>query len=802
MKLLSATYSTNFDNGSAIINLFGIGGQRKVIHNFKPYFICQFNSHISEPIAKQLLRKNGFFDIQTIYRFEPIGYQTEKKMMFRVALSHPKEIKDARQIASKIPNMYKLYESDVLYVNRFLIDNDLGGFCDIQTNDNRDNNESFRLSYMGFDIECLVPVDGTFPKAESDPIIIISLSFDDNKRTVITTKESTYRGCEVIYCKTERDLIEMFISIIKVNDPDIIGGFNSNNFDFNYIATRCKILGLRPNIGRDNSDWWIRNKPDGSSDVLINGRVVVDLLPLIRRNYSLSSYNLRTVASLVGLPKLDVSPSEMRKAYLSDDIAAWDEVVAYADRDAELVMHLLIDLKIIDKYIALSKASGAMLQDILNGGQTVLIDSLMFREFKKHNRIMNNRPVIDEDDNEVGYEGAIVISPETGLHEDIIIMDFTSLYTSIMRAYNICPSTIIYDVKSTDFIESPIGAKFVKSEIGIVPNILEFLFNERIRYKKLMKSTTDKRQYEEYDNYQYAFKILLNSIYGYFGYKRSRLYDENIASSVTAFGRSAISITKETIENTIYDNIHFKVIGGDTDSCFYKPINIKIDINTAKSVASIINKELKTKLPPPMNLDFEAYGERGIFLAKKRYAVRILNNDGTYKLKMRGIETRRRDFTQYTVNTLEKILDILLSTGDIKEAAIFANAQLNRIKKLSNVNDDIDLMKQLLMTRKLTKPMSEYHGVMPHVNAIKRSIQRGEESPNIGDRIPFYIIDGKSKKISDLSELEDYVISNNINISKKYYINKQLNPPIKRIFDVLNFNIEKMKFNSRQTTLF
>jgi DNA polymerase I len=91
---------------------------------------------------------------------------------------------------------------------------------------------------------------------------------------------------------------------------------------------------------------------------------------------------------------------------------------------------------------------------------------------------------------------------------------------------------------------------------------------------------------------------------------------------------------------------------------------------------------------------------------------------------------------------------------------------------------------------------------MPHVNAIKRAIERGEPAPSIGDRIAFYVIEGKSKNISDRTELEEYVLKNNLSIDKSYYVDRQLTPPIDRIFDAMEFNRILMNKNSRQKTLF
>ncbi len=799
MKILDASYTTNYDTGTPTLHIWGVGGEHQTIYNYRPYFYIELNDHIKEDVALQLLRSHGFKHVTPVKKFRPIGYQETPYPMYQIFTVSPREIREARDRASRIPNVFKIYEADIKYVNRALIDHGLGGFSDIGDTDD------VTMKYMGFDIECLPPTSGKMPDPLVDPVILISMSFypsyNESERIVLTSKKTSYEGCTIIKCKDEADIIKTFLMILRYYDPDIIAGYNSNAFDIPYINTRCNKLNIRPQVTRDNRDWYIRTRFDGGVDVTITGRVVVDLLPIIRANYSLTRYNLKTVSSLVNFEKLDVSMVDLRNGYISDDTALWDKVVAYSDRDAELVIMLLLNLKLIDKYIAISKASGTLLQEVVNLGQTKLIDNLIIREFKKHNRVMNMRPVYndEEEDDEVGYLGATVIDPVVGMHEKICIMDFSSLYPSIMRAYNICPSSIIYNEHfNGNFIKTPNDMKFEKDTPGIIPTILEFLYNERVRYKKMMKNAETSEKRDEYDSYQYAFKILLNSIYGYFGYKRSRLYDVNIAQTVTAVGRKTLMQTKDIIES--YKEYGLKTIAGDTDSCMFT-INGDISFKKAKEIASIIHDKMVTILPPPMSLEFEAYGERGIFLAKKRYAVRLVDENGTYKLKMRGIETRRRDFTTYTTETLEEIINILLTTGDMKKAASYANEQINKIKRISDVNEDPELMKKLLLTKKLTKPIEEYNGAMPHINAIKRSIERGEPAPSIGDRIAFYVTEGKSKNISDRTELEEYVLKKNLLVSKRYYMGKQLQPPIDRIFEALGFNRITMNRVSKQKSL-
>lgn len=776
-------------NGYPVTHLYGIGGDHSIITDHSPYFFVQFNNKINKIIGLQLLRNNGFNRVEAVQRFEPIGYQTQPKLMFKVFTKSPKDVREAREKAAKIPNVFKLYESDVLYQNRVAIDKGLGGFC--CTNG---ETADIPMKYLGFDIEVLVKEDGSFPKASEDPIIIISMSFSPSYDGMSTM---------LLHSGTEKDILSSFISIINDYNPDIISGYNILEFDFPYIEERCNKNGLRLNIGRDKKAAYIRGSSIGHNEVIVTGRVIIDLLPIIKKDYNLSQYNLKTVAKLVGLDKLDVSALEMRKAWISGDKALIEQSLDYARRDAELVMKLLLDLKITDKYAALSKASGALLQDVINGSQTVLIESLLMREYYKVNRVINTKPQYSEsEDEEEGYEGAVVLEPSVGLFEQIMTMDYVSLYSSIMRGWNICPTTILKKDDDLSCNTAPNGARFYNGERGLVPRILDELFEERVKYKRLMKAATNDIDRNTYDMRQYSFKILLNSMYGYFGYKRSRLYNVDIASAVTAVGRKNLELTKETIESMQFGDVKAKTIGGDTDSCFILLQNDEVDYNRAKEIADLISAEMAKKLPPPMAIAFEAYGTRGIILGKKRYSICNIDQDGKTKIKMRGIEVRRRDWADYVTESLSEVLNIILLEGDIEKAMVYANQRIKRIQDVANLNDDPELMEKLLLTRKLTKSIEQYDAKQVHIEAIQRAMTRGDNEYKIGDRIPYYITNGQSKSISDNSEIASYVLKNNIPIDKRYYIEVQLKPPLDRIFDTLGYDMVKMKKKLKQASLF
>ena len=247
-------------------------------------------------------------------------------------------------------------------------------------------------------------------------------------------------------CQDEYDLLAQFASIVRDYNPDILAGYNSNEFDFPYLQERCRQNHVEARVGRDGNSWYIR-KIVSRTDVSITGRVVVDLLPIIRSSYSLKQYTLRNAAAeLLKMEKYDVDPKEI-EALWAESGEGLRRFISYSRRDAVLAMHMLLDLRLMDKYIALSRASGSLLQDIVNGGQSGMVENLLMRRFRERGRVVPPKPDAEVSDERYveneGLKGGAVLVPEKGLVEDVVILDYKSLYPTIMMAHNLCYTTVL-----------------------------------------------------------------------------------------------------------------------------------------------------------------------------------------------------------------------------------------------------------------------------------------------------------------------------------------------------------------------
>jgi len=432
---------------------------------------------------------------------------------------------------------------------------------------------------------------------------------------------------------------------------------------------------------------------------------------------------------------------------------------------------------------------------------------------------------------------------EKGLDEDVVILAYKSLYTTIMMAHNLCYSTVLARdegvagaVPESDIITTPSGGRFVSPQVspGIMPAVLRELLESRTNTKKLMKKASDEER-RFLDAKQNAMKILLNSFYGYSGYARARLYSLALANAVTSFGRENIQRTKKIIDDigSVYvvdGEVIFKdalpfgkagekcfdlsVVYGDTDSVFVRlrPAGSRasaVSLSDAELIGKKIAEVVTSSLPEPMELVFEAFARRGIFLAKKRYALWVFEPaaDGWKdKIKVRGMETVRRDWCDLTSKTIKTCLELVLKEGKVDEAVEHVRSVVLRLQNL-DLSKDPDILRDLTLTRRYTKSPGSYKNKQPHIQLVEKIRERGGTVPGVGDRVPFVIIQGKrGKKNKELfvNRAEDpaYALEKNMPLDTEYYVEKQILPPVMRIFESFGVGKDRLCVGRGQKSLF
>ncbi|RKP11132.1 DNA polymerase family B-domain-containing protein [Thamnocephalis sphaerospora] len=661
------------------------------------------------------------------------------------------------------------------------------------------------LRILSFDIEC-AGRKGVFPEARIDPVIQIANVVTINGeakpfiRNVFTLNScAPIAGANILPYDSEAALLQDWCDFLTEVDPDVVIGYNTNNFDFPYLLDRAQHLNVQrfPYLGRIRSikteakDTKFSSKAIGTREnkaINLEGRAQLDILQVMQRDYKLRSYTLNSVcAQFLGEQKEDVHHSIITDLQNGNDETR-RRLAVYCLKDAYLPQRLMDKLMCLVNYIEMARVTGVPFNYLLTRGQQIKVISQLYREAHKEDLII---PAMRSEVTEEQYEGATVIEPEKGYYDvPIATLDFSSLYPSIMMAHNLCYTTLLthqtveqHGLKlDVDYVKTPNNDLFVKTSQrkGLLPTILENLLAARKRAKSDLKNETDPFKRAVLDGRQLALKISANSVYGFTGATAGKLPCLQISSSVTAYGRVMIEKTKQEVEarfNIKHGYQHdARVIYGDTDSVMVKfgvktlPEAMKLGQEAAEFVTS--------KFIRPINLEFEKVYFPYLLINKKRYAGLYWTRPDKYdKMDTKGIETVRRDNCRLVQTVIDTCLRKILIDRDVKGAEeytkdIIANLLQNKVD-----------MSQLVITKALSK--TEYAGKQAHVELAERMRKRDAGSaPNLGDRVAYVIIrGGKGAAAYEKSEDPLYVLDNNVPIDTKYYLENQLAKPLLRIFE-------------------
>ena len=378
------------------------------------------------------------------------------------------------------------------------------------------------LRVLSLDIECQGR-KGHFPEAEQDPVIQIANALTVyGDKTPIVQNVFTLKGClpivgaQVISSENEEDMLMKWRTFLEACDPDVITGYNVQNFDIPYLLDRAATL-AKAHKGKhaiQNFAQWgrIRNSKAKMRDTMfqssaygkrqnvettIEGRVIFDMLPYMQRNHKLSSYSLNSVcAEYLGQQKEDVHHS-----IISDLQNGSDEdrhrLAVYCLKDALLPQRLMDKLSVMVNYVEMARVTGVPMSFLISRGQQIKVFSMILRKCKNESLLVPTLKKSGFGSDDANYEGATVLDPVKDYYQvPIATLDFASLYPSIMQAYNLCYSTLamkpsdVDGLDETQYKKSENGHIFVTSETkqGILPTILSELLAARKRAKKDMKN--------------------------------------------------------------------------------------------------------------------------------------------------------------------------------------------------------------------------------------------------------------------------------------------------------------------------
>jgi len=770
--LIDADYVT--EDGNAVIRLWCKNEQGVFVafdREFKPYFYALKEEGV---IAEDLLQikchtKNGIISPERVeeLRLRYLGREVE---VFKIFVKHPQHVP---KIRVEVAKYCEIREADIPFVYRYLIDRNLAcmdgivfdgeeaGFKAYHLREiRRDEKQDYPdLKVMAFDCEMLT--DFGMPDAEKDPIIVIAV------------KCGKYE--EIINGDNEDELIRRFIELINELDPGIIIGYNQDKFDWPYIKRRAEKLKIKLNIGRDGSELTIKGgRPR------IAGRLNIDLYDIAMRTIDVKIKKLENIADFLGR-KVEIADIEAKDIYKHWKKGNREKVISYARQD---VLHTyFIAEELLPMYYELSRMVRIPLDDLTRSGRGKQVDLFLLSEAYSIQEIAPNPAEYAQ-----RYEGAFVLEPARGLHENVICLDFASMYPSIMISYNISPDTL-GDCEDC-YIAPEVGHRFRKHPDGFFKRILQMLIQRRREIKKRMKGFEyDSSEYRLLNIKQATLKVLTNSFYGYTGWNMARWYCRECAEATTAWGRHFIKTSAR-----IAEEMGFRVLYGDTDSIFVKKDNLEFE-DLEKEVKKLI-KRLSEELP--VQIEIEDYYRTTFFVEKKRYAG--LTTDG--RLVVKGLEVRRGDWCELAKRVQRKVIKIILEEKNPEKAADYIREVVNNIK-----NGKIPIQEYIIY-KGLTRRPEKYESVQAHVKAAKKAERKGFVYP-IGSKIGFVVTKGTGNigdrafpsDLIDEFDGESFVDidGHRYRLDKDYYIENQVLPSVLRILERFEYNEGQLKGVEQRT---
>ena len=809
-----------------VIHIFGRTEDGKSVHvetPFEPYFFVKVPPDRS---PKALIQEIQPYSSAVIRRKDLWGFRNQEEYTFlKLGFRTLADMKECR------PRGLKVYEKNLDPVLRFMHRSEIKstGWVQVPESASPGHDSSCDIDLCVSDWRTLKPVDrddiaplriasldiesysesGAFPNAfkEKDMCFQVAVTtkefgregyFD---RKCFCVKQTNGPECESF--ETEREMLERLGRYLRELDPDIVTGWNIFGFDLEYLYTRAVVTVAGP-----DAHMWGRLKgiPNelvikhlasnalGSNDlkmVPMLGRYVFDMFQDIKREHKLESYSLNAVSThFLKDQKIDMPVKEMFVRFKGGDPALLGEVAEYCIKDTELPHRISEKICMIQNLVEMAKATWVPLAYLSERGQQIKVFSQLARKARELGFMIPT--LYSKATGDEKYQGATVLDAQTGAYYGpITALDFASLYPSIMRAHNLCYSSLVVDPRFANVpgitYEQYGPYRFAQGVPSLLPAILNELAAFRKKAKKLMAQAEGTPMEAVYNGQQLAYKISMNSIYGFTGATKGMLPCVAIASTVTMRGRQMIEETKNYVEE------HFpgaKVRYGDTDS-----VMVEFDVQGRKGQDAIdyswelgeqASEQCSKLFKAPNDLELEKVYCPYFLYSKKRYAAKmyegksnkdgtpVLKEDGTRlvafkKIDVKGLQVVRRDTCMYVRGVLKQLLNLVLNSEDPRPAIEYARDSARQLLK-----GKVD-PKELTMSKQLG---AEYKTRVPHVEVRDKIRKRAPGSePQNGDRVAF-LITKVPGLLCDKAEDPSWVTDNKIPLDYVYYFEHQLVKPV------------------------
>jgi DNA polymerase I len=765
IRLLTAASRNEKVDGKdrTLVYLFGTTEQGEPLAVRTPLLMPYFQ--VVEPTKDVLETLEKRDDIERLESQE-LWVDGDIKNCTKVTTSHPGNVPRVRDWLRN--NGFKPLAADIPFHYRYLYDNDIGGCitvsgeevevsgwtCRVVDASKIDSSETFEADFklFSFDIE-----NSIYERT----IYCISYCLKNSEGYLF---EETLHG-------EEEDILKRFVKAVSDHDPDIITGYNIDGYDLPLLKERAEVYGLSLKIGRDGSEMEQKFQRFWK----VQGRVVADAWWNVKREVRPRQESLNAVAKeLLGREKHDVNPKKMDEEWASDP----KKVMDYCLEDAKLALEILEHIMVIQKYQHIGSVSKLPLDDVINGMTSNMIDSLMIR-------LADSRgigvPMTNRRKRTGHIEGGYVHSLDPGLYEWICVLDFKSMYPSIIIDRNLCFTTMSEDGE----IETPHGVKFSSPEQkkGLLPDLLLNLMTKRDSAKKLQVAAQTETEEQYYRRVQEAIKILMNSVYGVFASYFYRFTNLDIGASITAYAREYVKEILKDLEKEGLD-----VIYGDTDSVFFRSphSNLEETIDFGQKIAerySVGAKQLEfEKILQP----FFSHG------VKKRYVGKqIWPKEG---MLIRGYETRRTDSFPVQVWALKDVFAKLMDL-DVDDALETARDWVTKVSNGEIEKQHYVISKTVNLKRKYVNEDNQ-----AHLQAYKKYIETGRPFVS-GMKVSFIVTNAKVSPM----EVEPFIPDEECPEPDYDYYVDRIAKSLSRVTDVFEWNakaLKKGKQEPKQQTLF
>jgi DNA polymerase I len=616
-----------------------------------------------------------------------------------------------------------------------------------------DNPNVPRLRTLAFSMVFYSPA-GT-PKPDRNPIVLISTVASDGEEHQFTADKNN----------DDKQLIVDFNAYIKEFDPDIIVNYGGNTTDWAYLKSRSHKHKLKLDFDRAGFE------PHTSvyGHVSVTGIVNVDVADFSDMFPEVKVKTLANFAEHLGVGTVGRGVVEdFLVAEYWDDPKKRTELERFSLDSARRVYGVAGLL--IDFAMQMSGLTSLPLDHVMTAATGFRVDWYLIKLAQKIGELVPRRL----DQQYLSYAGGLVLSPKAGLHDNIAVLDFKSMYPNIMITYNISPDTYIEpdqpDPEGGSYKAPEAGYRFRKTPPGFYKEALTYLITVRGDIRQKMSALNPKTvEYQILDARQKAVKILTNAVYGYAGWVGARWYLKPVAEAASAWGRHIILTASQMAQRA-----GLGVIYGDTDSLFITYDKAKVDQ---------LQKNIKTELKLDVEIG-EVYKRIFFTEAKKRYAG--LRQDGT--LDVVGLEVIRGDWAEVAKHVQEHVLEIILKEQSPKNAVAYVHSVVSDLRHRRLPLDS------LVIWKTLTKPPEQYAMRAPHVEAAKLLLEKGWRLGS-GDKVGYVVVAGKGALNR---RVKPHVFAKLGEVDVDYYVTNQVLPVAARILEFFNVTQKDLERTTKE----